>query len=154
MSAERCADMIQVPPQTVTLFFFEQREAMLLSTATSSKASYSFALLRPKLPTALVVRKRLASAIALWRKQLLTEVSSARLSAAMAARGACFTSFVLCAAFTVVCDWNATLTTQALCKWGHSEWAKPVFKILLDLWIEIVYVKEVEISPKRYCGFL
>ena len=46
------------------------------------------------------------------------------------------------------------LLHEPVCKWGHFEWAKPISKILLDLWIEILYVKKVEIFQKRYCECL
>ena len=107
MSAERCADMIQVPPQTVTLFFFEQREAMLLSTATSSEASYSFALLR-RAPAAAAKAPNSVSCAqaACFRHSALKEAVAHRSEQrSVVCRdgggGACFTSFVLCAAFTV-----------------------------------------------------
>ena len=50
--------------------------------------------------------------------------------------------------------WNSTVTKEALCKWGHFEWVKPILKIFLVLWIETQYVKKVEIFPNRYCRSL
>ena len=47
-----------------------------------------------------------------------------------------------------------TTIKEAKYKWGHFDRAKLVLKIPLCLWIETMYVKKVEIFPKRYCGSL
>ena len=55
---------------------------------------------------------------------------------------------------TVVENEYGTLTKIAPCKFIQFERAKPIWKILLVLKIENVYVEEVEIFRKRYCGSL